>query len=185
MLNTDFQVNAADVARAFRILRKVDPDLVKEFRSGLGGELRPVAKAIAQKYPSGPYLSGLEGRSRVTYNAQKGEIVVKENWKWSEVVGKVNITPGKSRKGVGRNNLVALTMNYKGAIPWVTDFARADSSKLKPQGRALIRNIESRYPSWPNGGRIFYKEFKAREGEIFGSAEKIMNRFIDGINRVI
>lgn len=185
MLNTDYQVNANDVARAFRILRQVDPDLVKEFRTGLGSELRPVAKAIAQKYPSGPYLSGLEGYTRVIFNAKKGEIVTKDNWKWSQVTGKVNITPGKSRKGVGRNNLVALTMNYKGAIPWVTDFARADSGKLKPQGRALIRNIESRFPSWPNGGRIFYKEFKSREGEITNAAETIMNRFIDGINRVI
>lgn len=185
MITTDLQVNANDVAKAFRILKKLDPDLVKEFRTGMASDLKPVAKAIAEKYPSAPYLSGLEGYTRVSFNAEKGTIVSKENWKWSNVVGKVSITPGKSRKGVGRNNLVALRMQYKGAIPWVTDMAKDTGSNLSPQGAALVRNIEQRYPGWPKGGRIFYKEFMARRGAVFADAEKIMGRFIDGINKVI
>ena len=185
MITTDLQVNSADVARAFRILKQLDPDLVKEFRTGLQSDLKPAAKAIAAKYPTSPYLSNLEGGTRFSYNRETGNIDVKENWKWSQVVGKVSITPGKSRKGVGRNNLVAIRMQYKGAIPWVTDFAKADSADLSPQGKALIRNIESRFPSWPNGGRIFYREFQARRGDIFDKAENIMGKFIDGINRVI
>jgi len=185
VIRTDVQVDANDVARAFRILKQLDPDLVKEFRTGLQSDLKPAAKAIAQKYPTAPYLSKLEGGTRFVFNKKTGEIDAKENWKWSEVVGKVSITPGKARKGVGRNNLVAIRMQYKGAIPWVTEFGKADSGNLSGQGKALIRNIESKYPSWPNGGRIFYKEFQSRRGDIFNSAENIMSKFIDGINRVI
>lgn len=185
MITTELQVNDKDVARAFRILKTIDPDLVKEFRQGMQSDLKPAAQAIAAKYPAAPYLSGLEGGTRFFYNKETGNIQAKENWKWSQVVGKVSITPGRSRKGVGRNNLVAIRMQYKGAIPWVTDFAKATSPDLSPQGKALVRNIEQRFPGWSNGGRIFYKEFMARRGDIFDSAEKIMEKFIEGINRVI
>ena len=88
-------VGRESVAKTFRVLRKFDPDSVRELRKELQGQLKPVAKAIAAKYPSQAYLSGLEGRTRVSF--RDGGIVVKENWKWSEVVSKVSITPGKSR----------------------------------------------------------------------------------------
>lgn len=185
MFESKLVVNEADVARAFRILKQLDADLVKEFRTGMGQELRPLAKAIAEKYPTTPYLSNLDGRTRFSYNKKTGMVDAKENWKWSEVVGKVSITPGKSRKGVGRNNLVSIRMQYKGAIPWVTDMAKPSSGDLSPQGRALLRNIEARFPGWSNGGRIFYKEFLNHRREVFDKAENIMDKFIDGINKVI
>ena len=181
----EMSVNQEDVSRAFRVLRQLDPDLVKEFRKDMRTDLGPMAKAIAQKYPTAPYLSGLEGTTRFSFNKKTGSIDAKENWKYSQVVGKVSITPGKSRKGVGVNNLVALRMQYKGAIPWVTDMAKSSSADLSPQGKALLRNIESRFGGWPNGGRIFYKEFQGKRGQVFSSAEKIMGDFIDKINRYI
>ncbi len=184
-MKLEMTVDADDVSRAFRVLRQLDPDLVKEFRKNMQSDLKPMAKAIAQKYPTAPYLSKLEGGTRFSFDRGSGSIVAKENWKYSQVVGKVSVTPGKSRKGVGRNNLVALRMQYKGAIPWVTDMAKASSPDLSPQGKALLRNIEARFPSWSNGGRIFYKEFLNRRGQVFSSAEKIMADFIDKVNRYI
>jgi hypothetical protein len=184
MIEPQYVLNADDVSRAFRILRKTEPELVKEFQKGMKTELAPMAKAIAQKYPTTPYLDNLGGYRRVTFNKIKNTIETKDNWVWSQVVGKVSITPGKARKGVGRNNVVALRMQYSGAIPWVTDFAKQNAS-LTPQGRALVRNIERKFPGWKNGGRIFYKEFMAHRTEAFDKAEKIMEKFIDGINKVI
>ena len=169
---TKMQFNADDVSRGFRLLRQLDPELLKRFKSELQTDLKPMAKAIAEKYPTAPYLSGLDG-------------YVSENWRYSQVVGKVSITPGKSRKGVGRNNVVALRMQYKGAIPWVTDMAKDTGNNLTPQGKALVRNIESRYPSWPYGGRIFYKEFQLKRGEVFDKAEKVLDKYIDELNRYI
>ena len=172
MITTDMQVNANDVARAFRVLKKLDPDLVKEFRSGLQTDMKPVAKAIAAKYPSeAPDLKGFDQ----AYN----------KWAWGDVVGKVSITPGKSRKGVGRNNLVALRMQYKQATPWVVDMMGMQNPGVTTQGKRLYRALMRRFPGWPNGGRIFYKEFMARRGEVMADAERIMGRFIDGINKVI
>ena len=172
-------VGRESVAKTFRVLRKFDPDSVRELRKELQGQLKPVAKAIAAKYPSQAYLSGLEGRTRVSF--RDGGIVVKENWKWSEVVSKVSITPGKSRKGAGKNNLVSISINYKGAIPWVTEFAKS-TGNLSPQGKALVRNIESRFPSWPNGGRLFYKEFLATRSDVIKSTENILNSWSKSIS---
>jgi hypothetical protein len=185
MIQAEIVADAKDIARAFRVLRKLEPDLISRFRKDMKGDLSPLAKAIAAKYPSAPYLSNLGGYRRITFNKTKNAIVVKDNWVWSDVVGKVAVTPGRSRKGAGRDNLVSLRMEYKGAIPWVTDLSSMESEKLTPQGKALVRNINSRFPNWPRGGRIFYKEFLRNRGLVMDKAEKIMGKFIDDVNKVI
>ncbi len=185
MIDFEYKLNADDVSRAFRVLRKVDPDLVKTFRREMKTDLKPAAQAIAQKYPTSPYLSGLGGFTRVRFDSTRQSITVRNNWVWSKVVGKVSVTPGKARKGVGKNNLVALRMQYSGAIPWVTDLAKNAGDNLSPQGEALLRNIESRFPGWSRGGRIFYKEFMAQRSNVYAKAEKIMGKFINDINRII
>jgi hypothetical protein len=63
--------------------------------------------------------------------------------------------------------------------------AKDTGNNLTPQGKALVRNIESRYPSWPYGGRIFYKEFQLKRGEVFDKAEKVLDKYIDELNRYI
>ena len=177
----DMELNADDVSRTFRILRNVDPDLVKELRKELRSDMNPVAKAIAAKYPAGPTLSGFEQ----TYG----------RWGWDKVSGTVKVTPGKSRKGAGANNLVSLSMNYKSATPFVLDMigrkpgdiGNYDSKRYKNkpygQGRALYENIQRKFPSWPNGGRIFYKEFKKHRFIVVASATNIINRWTDKVNR--
>ena len=162
-MDVQVSVNKDDVARTFRILRNVDPDLVKVLRQELQSELKPLAKAVAAKYPSQPTLSGFEqayGR-----------------WGWDRVTGTVKVTPGKTRKGAGRNNLVSLSMNYKTATPFVLDMIGRKNPGISPQGQALFRAINDQFPAWPNGGRIFYKPFKAAASNIQGHAETIINRW--------
>jgi len=165
----DMELNADDVSRVFRVLRNVDPDLVKELRKELRSDMNPVAKAIAAKYPAGPTLSGFEQ----TYG----------RWGWDRVSGTVKVTPGKSRKGTGANNLVSLSMNYKTATPFVLDMIGRKNPGISPQGRALYDQINQQFPAWPNGGRIFYKEFKGVRGEVISAAESTINRWTDKVNR--
>ena len=156
-------VGTENVAETFRVLRKIDPDLVKELRKELQSDLKPLAKAIAAKYPSQPTLSGFErayGR-----------------WGWDRVTGTVKITPGKTRKGAGRNNLVSLSMNYKTATPFVLDMIGRKNPGISPQGQALFRAINEQFPAWPNGGRIFYKPFKESREKVVSAAEQTINRW--------
>jgi hypothetical protein len=168
-VNFEMQLNADDVSRTFRVLRNIDPDLVKELRQELRSDMNPLAKAIAAKYPSGPTLSGFEQ----TYG----------RWGWDKVSGTVKVTPGKSRKGAGANNLVSLSMNYKTATPFVLDMIGRKNPGISPQGRALYDQIQKQFPAWPNGGRIFYKPFKAAREQVVGSATNIINRWTDKVNR--
>ena len=162
-MDVQVSVNKDDVARTFRILRNVDPNLVKELRQELQSELKPLAKAIAAKYPTQPTLSGFEqayGR-----------------WGWDRVTGTVKVTPGKTRKGAGRNNLVSLSMNYKTATPFVLDMIGRKNPGISPQGQALYSAITDQFPAWPNGGRIFYKPFTEARGDVTDAAEKTINRW--------
>jgi hypothetical protein len=168
-MDIDAKLNAADVARTFRILREVEPNLVKELRQELNSELKPLAKAIAAKYPSSPSLSGFAqayGR-----------------WGWGKVTGTVKLTPGRSRKGAGANNLVSLSMNYNTATPFVLDMVGRKNPGISPQGRALYNEINKQFPAWPNGGRVFYKPFKAARSNIQGHAERLINRWSDKVSK--
>jgi hypothetical protein len=156
-------VGVENVAQTFRVLRKLDPDLVKELRQELSSDLKPLAKSIAAKYPTQPTLSGF----RQAYG----------RWGWDRVTGTVKITPGKTRKGAGRNNLVSLSMNYKTATPFVLDMIGRKNPGISPQGQALYNQITEQFPSWPNGGRIFYKEFKKSRNEVVNAAESTINRW--------
>jgi hypothetical protein len=165
----EVKLNATDVAKTFRIIRNLDPDLVKELRKELGSDLRPTAKAIASKFPTTPTLSGF----MQTYG----------RWGWDKVTGTVKITPGKTRKGAGRTNVVSLSMNYKTATPFVLDMIGRKNPGISPQGRALYDQIQKQFPAWPNGGRIFYKEFKNVSGEVVSAAESTINRWSDKVSR--
>lgn len=162
------KVDAASVSKTFRILRNLDPDLVKELRQNLRSDLQPVARAIAEKYPTEPNLKGFEQ----TYG----------RWGWDKVTGTVKVTPGKTRKGAGRNNLVSLSMNYKSATPFVLDMIGRKNPGISPQGQALYRAVQKRFPAWPNGGRIFYSEFKEYREYVVDAAEKTINRWSDKVS---
>lgn len=167
-------VGVENVAQTFKVIRNIDPGLVKELRKDLASDLKPLAKAIAQKYPSQPTLSGFAQ----TYG----------RWGWDKVTGTVKITPGKTRKGAGRNNLVSLSMNYKSATPFVLDMIGRKPGQLGNypskrysapygQGEALYRAIQEQFPAWPKGGRIFYKPFLAARANVTSAAETTINRW--------
>jgi len=156
-------VGVENVAQTFKVIRNIDPGLVKELRKDLASDLKPLSKAIAQKYPSQPTLSGFAQ----TYG----------RWGWDKVTGTVKVTPGKTRKGAGRNNLVSLSMNYKTATPFVLDMIGRKNPGISAQGQALYRAIQEQFPAWPKGGRIFYKPFLAARADVTGAAEKTINRW--------
>jgi hypothetical protein len=164
-------LDANDVARTFRVLRKIDPESVKALRSGLRSDLKPNAKAIASEYPTRPLLSGF----MQTFG----------RWGWGSVTGSVRVTPGKSRKGAGRNALVSLSMNYRTATPFVMDMFGQKTTGRSPQGRALYRVLQERVPGWPNGGRVFYKKFLAQRADVTNRAVNIINKWSEQVSREI
>jgi hypothetical protein len=176
-------LDADDVARTFRVLNKIERESVKALRSGLKKELKSTAKLIAGEYPTQPLLSGF----RQSFGT----------WGWGAVSGSVRVTPGKSRKGAGRQSVVSLSMNYKNATPFVIDMIgrrprdlgnySSDRYKKTPygQGMALYRNVHSRISGWPNGGRVFYKKFLQQRQTVISKSVDIINKWSEQVSREI
>jgi hypothetical protein len=176
-------LNASDVSRTFRVLRKLDPDSVKVLRKDLRSKLVDVAKDVAKEYPSSPPLSGF----MQTFG----------RWGWGRVVGKVSVTPGKSRRGAGAKNVVSLQMTYNNATPWVMEMIGSQGgakigrydrqkSRYKPpygQGPALLRAVNSRFPAWPKGGRVFYKVFLTKRKEVISEATDVIESWSEEVTR--
>lgn len=162
-------LNADDVSRTFRVLRNLDPESVKELRKELRGELSPMAKAIASQYPSNPALSGF----MQTFG----------RWGWGKVTGTVKVTPGKSRKGAGRNRVVSLSMNYQTATPFVFEMIGRRNKGISSQGAALYDQAQNLFPSWPKGGRIFYQDFQGKWRTAYNASETIINNWSEKVTR--
>lgn len=165
------RLDPATVSKTFRVLRELDPNLVKELRTELRTELTSTAKDIANEYPKSPILSGF----RMSYG----------KWGWDTVIGKVKITPGRSRKGAGAKNLVSISMEHKVATPYALDMIGWQSYGRDARGRALWSAMQRfpRFSGWPRGGRIFYRPFKAKRGEVVDKTEGIINRWTKKVNR--
>jgi hypothetical protein len=168
-VDLSMSVDKHDVAVAFRVMNRLDPESVKQLKKDLKSALAPTAKRVASEYPHEPILSGFE----MAYN----------KWRWDKVVGKVSITPGISRKGPGFNNLVSLQMQYKAATPYVIDMVGQVTQGRTPQGKALYRALQDRLPGWPKGGRVFYKSFKQSAYEIRDQAVDIINAWSARVNK--
>lgn len=168
-MDLSMQVDKHDVAIAFRVINRLDPDSVKELKKELKTALAPTAKRVANDYPHSPVLSGFE----MAYN----------KWRWDKVLGKVSITPGKSKKGAGFNNLVSIQMSYKAATPYVVDMVGQVTQGRTPQGKALYKALQERLPGWPKGGRVFYKSFKSSAYEIKDKAESIINAWTARVSK--
>jgi hypothetical protein len=164
-------LDADDVARTFRVLNKIERESVKALRSGLRSELKPTAKLIAGEYPTQPLLSGFQQ----TFG----------RWDWGNVAGSVRVTPGKSRKGAGRQSVVSLSMGYKSATPFVIDMFGQRSTGKTPQGRNLYQVLQRRIPGWPNGGRVFYKKFLQQRQVVISKSVDIINKWSEQVSREI
>lgn len=165
------RLDPASVSKTFRVLRELDPSLVAELRKELRTELQGTAKDIANEYPKSPIMSGFE----MSYG----------RWGWDNVVGKVKITPGRSRKGAGAKNLVSISMEHKVATPYVLDMIGWRSYGHGARGRALwsVLQRSSMFPGWPRGGRIFYRPFKLKRNEVVDKTEGIINRWTKKVNQ--
>lgn len=162
-------LNADDVARTFKVLRILNPESVKELRKELRSELSPMAKAIASKYPTNPPLSGF----MQTFG----------RWGWGKVTGTVKVTPGKSRKGAGRNRVVSLSMNYQSATPFVIEMIGRRNKGISPQGSVLYDQVQNLFPAWPKGGRVFYQDFQDKWRTAYDATETIINRWSEKVSR--
>ena len=165
------EVNAQDVARVARILRKVDASLVDDLRQTLRGPLFPIAQMIAARANAfSPPMSGMradQGRTR---------------WGALRITpSKISVTPGRSKKSP---NLVS--MNFDGSR--AVGLAIAENAGTKTNGRPLrgqlfIARINSVVPGWQNGGRFLYRASMPYQPHVYRLAASLVERWAEKTNR--
>lgn len=180
------QLDAADVARTFRVLNQIDKRYVQELRKGMRGELAGDARRIAAAFPATPPHRNI-GRSPGLMSKSRGNF---GRWEWEKPTGTISLKAGRVRNKA-YTSLVAIVINHKGAWPIVLEtmkppsFPRPKSKELTPQGIVLYRNFNNDYPGFPNGGRIFFKEFLKNRRTLYQTAEKIINDWSNRISKEI
>jgi hypothetical protein len=161
-------VNAEKIRDAVKELRNVDPNLVKELRKELRSKISPLARQVADNVPTDPPLSGF-GNTGSTG--------------WSDVVPKISFTPGRSRKT--GNHLVSIRVQPRAAKRglYIAELGGSRTRGASNRGRAMIRNLNSRYPMKGRGGRFAYTKFRLLRPDAVNLAKDALNRYVTQVNR--
>lgn len=164
------KIEAENIRTAIKELRALDNTLVKDLRKELRSKISPITKQVADAVPTDPPLSGL-GNTQPTG--------------WSDVVGKLSFTPGRSRKT--GNHLVSIRVQPRAARRglYIAELAGSRTRGQTARGRAMIRNLNQRYPMKGKGGRFAYTKFRLLRPDAMRIAVEIVNRTIGKVNRRI
>lgn len=161
------EVDARDMARVTRILRRIDNELIADLRVPMKQAILPLAKMVAGRANS--FSVPMSGMRRPGPK------------QFAPVAASVGITPGFSRKNP---NLVEIRLKPTGgAGMFIADMAGRVSSGKSPQGMSMIRTLNSVVPGWQNGGRYIYRAFMPYRQTLYNLANNILDRWVDGTNR--
>ena len=158
-------IDGQKVAVAIREFNSFQPDLIKQLRRDLRGELKPLARYMAEAYPKTIDLSG--------YRMAHGTHGV------GTVRGAVGVL---TRRGRGTTALVQVRMVYNNATVNIWEKIGKRNPGISPQGKHLYQEIQNRFPGWPKGGRIFYKAFQSGP-RVMDNVRSILNDFMTKVDR--
>jgi hypothetical protein len=157
-------IEGADFRSSLKMLKTVDPDIVKDLRRSLRSAVGPDAKAIAAAMPRTAPLSGMANRGRLAWAGKFSGTVV--------------LTPGRGRRGV--SNLVGLRIRGNPDAGFrMAELAGSRSRGSTPQGRAMIANL----PGNPRGGRFAYARFVKDRANLIKKAEQVIESFVGRLNK--
>jgi hypothetical protein len=172
-----FVVGAENLSVVLKELRALEPDLRKQLVSEMKSEIRPIADDLLSKIPSAPPLSGFGSRAKSPYIWKKPGVSV--------------ATPfAKRAKEPGTFPVVSIQFNDRRPnaglsileLAGTRNIGRAKGG-LTPQGAAMIRNLNGRYPVKGRLGRFVIPEFIPKRAEATRIAVTILNKFAKKVGR--
>ena len=180
-------VDGSAVRQAIAELKEIDPKLFTALKKDLRSSMAGAASDVQNAWPNTSPLSGMANGSRTGY---------------SKPGTSFSFTPGRPRRG-GVSSLMAIRIkipkNNVGA--WIGEMAglrnnfRSDWSreyvkmgtpmqhKLRGQGQAMVRVLNSRFGSSINGGRWGWKKFVTIKKDIRKTGLEILENAVEKMNR--
>jgi hypothetical protein len=175
-----FVVEAQNLKAVLKELKDLDPNLRKELVREMKRELTPIANALKAKIPGAPPLSGFSPS------------VAKSPYRWAVPRMTIQAAPGKTSRKYATFGVVAVKFNDQRPNAGLSILETAgsamqgrDKAGMTPQGLAMVRNLNRRYPVQGGLGRFVIPAFKASKGEAEAIAKKILDKFARKVGRRI
>ena len=176
-------LGASNIQAVVKELRDLDRELYNTLRRELKQELSPVSKKIQSNIPSKAPLSGFAKR-----NATGPEGV---RYTWQKPTAGVNTDLGNPKRAAsGLTPLVSLFYRDKGGTAGFSILELAGSKNigrfkngLTPQGAAMIRNLNSRFPQRSTSGRFVLPFARPQVPQMRKAVENIIAKFAKRIGR--
>jgi hypothetical protein len=168
-------IREQDFQQLIRELKKVDNDLVNEFRREFRQEMKPIGDKLANNIPAQSPLSGFLGRN----GAQPPYLWRKAN---------ASITAGSRSKGRNRASREVVSINFGQAAFSILELAGV-SNKGKSKGGMsyrgdnLVRGLAK--VGYPLGdrGRWVIPQYYKMQPEVRDKAIRILQKFGDKVSR--
>lgn len=176
-------LGSSNVSAFVKELRELEGNLYNQLRRELRTELRPVSRAIQAKIPSKAPLSGFSARNATGRMAG--------TYTWRKPTPQVNTDMGTTRKAAsGLVPLVSLGFADKKGTAGFTILELAGSRNvgrfkngLTPQGEAMIRNVNARFPQKSSAGRFALPFARPQVPQMRKAVEAIIVKFGDRVGR--
>jgi hypothetical protein len=176
-----FTIRAADLTVLLAELKKVDPGLRRALQKEMRDDLKGFAKELAATAPPSSPLSGFA----------KG-VAKTPRYTYTTPLSSVKTPLGQRSKKPGFFPVVS--MGFRGRsktagfnIMELAGTANIGRKKqgLTPQGRAMIRNLNAKFPVIDGLGRFIIPESKKDSDEPVKVARRIIEKYVALVNRRI
>jgi hypothetical protein len=162
----------ADLTSVLRELKDVDKQLVNEFRKSFRTDLKPVNEGIRSNIPLVSPLSGFgKGVGAPPFVFGKPTASVKVNTRHK---------PGRAFSNIVSTHFTDRRPNAGFSI---LETAGSKSQGRTPQGRGMIRALNSAAPIRGGLGRFVIPEWKKKGPDVERIARNILEKFSKQVNR--
>jgi hypothetical protein len=153
-------IDSSMLREAAKQVKEIDVEIRKRLIRDLKSDIKPVGNAIAKAVPN----LGRTGDMRGFGNS--GDTA------WNPVRASVHVTPGGGKGSLARFEIYG---SPKRRALKIADLAGTRSGGFTPQGRALVENLQRKYPlsAGGKGGRFAWANFMKERPEL---VSKVVNR---------
>jgi len=168
-------IKEQDFQNLVRELKKVDADLVNEFRKEFRQEMKPLADKLAGNIPAKSPLSGWVGSN----GAQLPYLWRKTN---------ASITAGSRSKGRGRASREVVSINFKQPAFNILELAGVankgkDKGGMTYRGENLVKGLAKKGFPLGDRGRWVIPQYYKMQPQVREKAIKILQKYGDKVSR--
>lgn len=167
-----FSAVPQNTRQALNLLKRMEKELFTQMRKEMKGEIGSQSSDIVNSIPVVEPLSGFNHTGRTS---------------WGGVKASVALTPNKYSQGNDYHPLVSIKVTASGSKVGydIAEIAGSRTEGRDRRGKALIRNLNDRYPWKGKAGRFGFKKFLQLQPALAKAALEILDKYMREFNNRI